>query len=398
MMYKDPIPAIKIQQPLGVFYVFKMKASDLNELTFSSRAKYKKSGFLNNNFDLLEGNQRNLDEERSKDIARFINSVESALPNSIILGANFKEDGTLVEKKKQWYVEETNDGLCYLNIPVNEKLAAIIDGQHRLSGCVISERKDIELLCAVYLDLPVPYHAYLFANINANQKKVPKSLAYELYGFGTEDEDKNIWSPEKLAVSLVRKLNFSERSNLKGKVILGAQISDENKGFISLASLVDSIMKLITKDPKKDRDNILYYRNKKGRKTLVTDESIPLRQCYIDNNDDVIEDTVFEFINYIFDKKRYNDESYLFKTIGVESLFMFLRDCIKLDSGVNMEKIKSRVDKLWDVDFTDDFFTASGIGKSRVYNTILVATGLKNIQKIKKQKDQLKISELLRSY
>lgn len=388
-MAKKSIPAIKIEQPLGVFYVFKMKASELGKITFSSRAKYEKSGLLNNTFKVIKGNQRELDGDREKDIARFINSVESALPNSIILGANFTENGDLADERIQWSVDEDDNGFCTLHIPSEQKLAAVIDGQHRLAGCIRSERPDIELLCAVYLDLPIPYHAFLFANINANQKKVPRSLAYELYGFGTEDESKDIWSPEKLAVSIVRKLNFSDDSKIKGLIILGAQDSDSSKGFISLASLVDSIMKLFTTNPKKDRDHILYYRNKKGRKTLESSNSLPLRDAYIEGRDEEIEKLVFDFIGLVF--SRYDERSYLFKTIGVESLFSLLKEYLKRGGKSDSDSIGLFLMPVWAIDFSTDFYTASGIGKSRIYNTLLVATGVKDISSIANESDREKI-------
>ncbi|EHU4931615.1 DGQHR domain-containing protein [Vibrio vulnificus] len=387
------IPAIKIEQPLGVFYVFKMKASELGVLTFSSRAKYRKSGVLNNTFKVITGNQRELDDGRQRDIARFINSVESALPNSIILGANFDENGQLVEEGEKWFVEEGENGFSTLHIPSDKKLAAVIDGQHRLAGCLESERSDIELLCAVYLDLPIPYHAFLFANINANQKKVPRSLAYELYGFGTDNEDKSIWSPEKLAVSIVRRLNFSDESKVKGKIILGAQDEGNDKGFISLASFVDSIMKLITTNPKKDRDHILYYRNKKGRATLNTNDNLPLRGVYISGEDDILEQLVIDYVNYIFN--RYDENSYLYKTIGVESFFLLLREYIKKERKWDMKSISEFLNPIWDIDFSDDFFTASGIGKSRIYNTLLVATGIKELSDVKNLEDAEKIKILI---
>lgn len=394
MMQNRIIPAIKVEQPLGIFYVFKISAVELGKLTFSSRAKYKKSGVINNTFKVITGNQRELDDSRQKDIARFINSVESALPNSIILGANFDENGQFVEDKDKWFVKEDDNGFCYLHIPTEKKLAAIIDGQHRLAGCLASERDKIELLCAVYLDLPMPYHAFLFANINANQKKVPRSLAYELYGFGTEEEDKSIWSPEKLAVSIARKLNFSEESMLKGKIILGAQDEDEEKGFISLASVVDSIMKLITTNPKKDRDHILYYRNRKGRETLDLNNNLPLRACYINGNDKELEGLVLWFINYIFE--RYDKASYLFKTIGVESLFLLLKAYIKKENKWDINSISLFLEPIWDIDFSNNFFTASGIGKSRIYNTLLISTGLKKLEEVKNIDDANKIRALIR--
>lgn len=388
--------AIKITQPLGTFYVFKMKASDLNSVSYSSRAKYKKSGFFNNAFSPITGTQRELDEDREKEIARYINSVECAIPNSIVLGANISEAGNLIDDESKWFVNDEGNGIYTLTIPKNKKMASIIDGQHRLAGCMKSDRKDLELLCAVYLDLPLPYQAYLFASINANQKKVSKSLAYELYGFGSDNEDKYLWSPEKLAVSIVRKINFDKYSKVKGQIHLGAQSHEEQNGYLSLAAMVESVLSLITNNPKKDRDVILHYRNKSGRSSLEKNKNIPLRDLYISNKDDEIEKVVCDFVNFIFDEINYDAKSYLYKTIGIQSLFTLLKKYLQQKPmPFNINEFKIFCAPIWRIDFSNDFFTASGIGKSRITNTLLAATNLVDLDKIRNEEDRHKIEILI---
>ncbi|WP_137165416.1 DGQHR domain-containing protein [Salinimonas lutimaris] len=400
------IPAIKFNQPLGTFYVFKMNASDLESVSYSSRAKYKKSGYLNNVFSPITGTQRDLDDRREEEIARFVNSVECAIPNSIVLGANMSEDGRLTKEDERWYATEDDNGVCKVVIPSKKKLASIIDGQHRLAGCLLSDRKNIELLVAAYLDLPLPYQAYLFASINGNQKKVPRSLAYELYGFGSDDEDRVLWSPEKLAVSLVRKLNFDDnieyitnnKSKLYHKILLGAQYSESDNGFLSLAALVDSILSLITSNPKKDRDVILHYRNKKGRLQLESNHKIPLREEYIKGNDDEIERVIFDFVDVVFDSSRFDKSSYLYKTIGVQSLFSLLkRYLISSSKPFKKTEFESFCFPVWNVDFKNDYFTASGIGRSRITNTLYIATNLISPSDLKNEDDADKIQALINS-
>ncbi|WP_350996449.1 DGQHR domain-containing protein [Shewanella sp. TB7-MNA-CIBAN-0143] len=393
------IPAFKITQPLGTFYVFKMKANELYSISYSARAKYKKSGFLNNVFSPITGTQRPLEDGRDKEIAQYVNSVECAIPNSIVIGANISEQGGLVNNNERWRVEEDASGACTLIIPTDKKLASIIDGQHRLAGCIKSERKDLELLCVVYLDLPTPYQAYLFASINANQKKVSRSLAYELYGFGTENEDRITWSPEKLCVSIVRNLNFSNDSKIKHKIILGAQAFEDKKGYLSLAALVESILRLITSNPKKDRDIILHYRNEKGRESLGGNTKLPLRVMYINGEDKNIEKIIFDFINFIFNDDHYDEKSYLYKTVGVQSLFTLLKRYLSNKKGeFDINDFKLFCQPIWNVDFSNDYFTASGIGKSRILNTLLVSTGLLDVEKVRNKNDGKKIKKLLISY
>lgn len=384
------LPAIKITQPLGIFYSVAIPADILKKITYVARAKYKSEGIFNKILSPITGTQRSNDEKREEEIGKYIDSSESALPNTIILGANIKANGTLIRESERWHVAEVSEGFYKLIIPTETELASVIDGQHRLNGCLKSERKNYMLACSVYLDLPAPYHAYLFATINANQKKVERSLAYELYGFSLDKEPRNIWSPEKLAVYIVRKLNSSE-GPLKNKVILGAQQEDEKKsGIVSLASLVDSIIGLFSSNPKHDRDLILYHKNDKGRKILsVKKISPPLRDKYINNDDDYIESLINDFILIIYDKLLVlqPDRSYIKKTVGFQALFDWLKCYLQINRKFDKTDIANKFDKISRIDFTDNFYTASGLGRGRMKNVMLINSGLKELLSLRKSND-----------
>src|SRR5690606_7575626 len=178
----------------------------------------------------LKGNQRPKDKNRLKSIAKYIDSVEMSFPNSIIIAANYdKNTGEIVDDEKiRWSINPIGNDIFEIIIPTNNKLAAIIDGQHRLSAFEYiqnQERKSIELVCAIFFDLSNAYQAFLFATINGNQKKVDKGLALEQFGFNVEDEESSSWTPEKFAVYYCRKLNFKE-SALMGRIKLSYQYSE----------------------------------------------------------------------------------------------------------------------------------------------------------------------------
>jgi DNA phosphorothioation-associated DGQHR protein 1 len=381
--------ALKVVQPLGVFYMAMIPASDLESLSYAARAKYKKGGVFNKVFSPIEGTQRDADVKREKEIARYINTSESALPNTVILGANIETDGSLVDGRSRWYVEEISSGIYKLIVPTGKQLASVIDGQHRLNGCLRSERPDFELACAIYLDIPAPYHAYLFATINANQKKVDRSLAYDLYGFGLENEGRNEWSPEKFGVYLVRCLAIE--SGLKGKILLGAQVQDEIKGVVSLAAMVDSIISLISSNPKKDRDDILYHKNSKGRKILeASGFNLPFRQAFIDGKDNYIEESVLFFVDAICSRviPHQPENSFISKTVGFQSLFDYLKKKLQL-SKCTYDKvaIDSDLDALSKIDFSTSFYTASGMGRSRIKNSIFLKLGMIKLSDLEHSRD-----------
>ncbi|MGK3329571.1 DGQHR domain-containing protein [Escherichia fergusonii] len=187
------LPAIKVEQPLGDFYVVSIPAEVLLEVCYTIRAEIldgyedQSISHVGTFINKLVGNQRVTTRSRLEEIKRYTETVDASFPNSIILGVNYSSNGTLVtDEAVRWDIEQKDNGFYYLTIPTGEKLASIIDGQHRVFGFTNSNCKDMELLCSVYLDLPLAYHGRIFTNININQRRVDKNLAYNLFQFDME--------------------------------------------------------------------------------------------------------------------------------------------------------------------------------------------------------------------
>ncbi|MGN5054377.1 DNA phosphorothioation-associated DGQHR protein 1 [Aeromonas veronii] len=385
------LPAIKVEQPIGSFYAVSISSDLLSKIAFSSRAEYQSKS---DSFFSLKGNQRELDLKRSKQIGQYIDSVESTFPNAIILGANFDKNGNLIEDYDvRWRVEKNGEQYTLVIPSADNMVATIIDGQHRLSGFEYSEREKMDLLCSVFIDLPAPYQAYIFATINFNQKSVNKSLAYDLYGFRVEEEDKKEWSPEKLAVYIARKLN-KYSTPFKNKIKLGAPLDlDETRAsskLVSLSTVVDGIIKLITNDPKKDRDQLLNYKNKVGRSALSQSmSSQPLRKFYLNYDDNVIENIVTNYFDRVSQILwiHQSEGSYLLKTIGFQAQFEILRQYLISTSDYELKNIDDVIKGLMDIDFSDIFFTASGIGASRIKNIALIKMNMKQLSDLNGHKD-----------
>jgi DNA phosphorothioation-associated DGQHR protein 1 len=220
-------PAIRVNQRFGHFYVVKFTANELLRIAYPEHLR-RKNG-------VLVGNQRLINKDRAHAINDYIGSANCAFPNSIILAANFRkdDDGALCEDDDYcWTVKKNGNSESYnLVVPKIEPMAVIIDGQHRLEGFreAGDEARNMELICSVYLDLPSSLQAFLFATINSTQKPVPKSLAYELFGFDLTKEPPETWSPDKLAISICRKLNDDEKSPFFGHIKPGATSDDSVK-------------------------------------------------------------------------------------------------------------------------------------------------------------------------
>lgn len=372
-------PALKVEQPLGTFYVISISAAELLKVCYSDKAKMAGDGIN------ISGTQRKEDELRQKEISRYIVTHEAAFPNSIILGANYTEEGELVQDDRQWRVEETDSGGHVLTIPSSDELASIIDGQHRLRSFRYAEeevKKDFQLLCSIYLDLPVPYHAYLFSTINFNQKKVDRSLAYNLFGFDIDASDSDKWVPETLAVSLARRLNV-EDTPFKNSIVLGvigATTSHESMK-ISMATVVDGLLRLFSKKPKRDRSEMMKVDRESRSRKYLGDDGSPLRFLYKNGYDEVIFEVVvnyFKVVNEIF-WERAPKESYINKTVGVQALFDVLEKLLigfedHLDGGEEDFKAKLKNAAKADLDFSGA--QASGIGRTQIRNQILSSLNL----------------------
>ncbi len=379
------IYALKVRQPFGDFFVTKISALDLLEITFSERLTYTDAK------GKLRGAQRVDDQKRLNEIADYIDTVEMAFPNSVVLAANYTKEGFVYEEDEEdrWTVEQVYgmDNVYRITIPTNKPLAAIVDGQHRIKAFRFSERSDkaeIELPCSIFFEVPNAYQAFLFATINGNQKRVDRSLALEQFGFNVIDEPEPEWTPDKLAVFLSRKLNMLENSPLYRRVKLAPQ---DPKGFfinktdwyVSLATIVDGILSLITNRPKRDRiemtlqTSIIFF-GKRNRNALegIADKS-PLRGLYLKNKDDEIYECVKGYFSVI--KTVLWDEtpagSYIVKTVGVLALFDLLRRILELNP--NERSFELYINPFRYADFNDNFFQASGVGRSRIRKVLFAA-------------------------
>lgn len=389
---------LEVNQPFGSFYVAKLKASELLKIAESDPYRVLDNG-------QFAGVQRPRQESRLKEIAEYLSGTESALPNSIVIAGN--TSSSLDEDR--WTIMKEGDEK-FLLVPKLKINGTIIDGQHRVNGFrLLNEEKQekYELVCSIYLDIPNPYQAFLFATINMNQKKVDKSLAYELYGYNLDEENSNAWSSEKLAVFLTRKLNFDEDSIFKHHILVAAENDDilfevspkNQEWYVSTATIVDGILSLITTNQKRDRDKLQQLPAKERRREALQVDSSPLRQFYLQNNDKLIYTAVKNFFTASFDLL-YKRKSYIFKTVGIQAQFSVLKKILQNElenrKDISVEYFKEKLAPAVNVDFSNNFYTASGVGKSRILNSILILLDYKDVSEISKIEERENYRKLLK--
>ena len=410
------VPALRVSQPMGVFYVTVLPARLLMEVCFSDQLRI--SGQSDSTYE-LEGNQRELDEQRLHAIARYVSRADYSFPNTIILAAQSLPEEFLLEEKEEdedvdvdvdvekikpedpeepgerWIVSTGTSGTSHtITIPNNSKAVAIIDGQHRLRSFeyAIPERLDMPLVCSVFFDLNNSLQAQLFATINSNQKPVSKSLTYELFGYNIFEEPEDSWSPDKLAVFLTRKLNTEEGSPLRKRIAIApdgdlvfADTAYDDSWHVSMATIVDGIIRLISTNAKEDSNELLKTMPALKRSVLNTarpKDRAPLRRLYVEENDTVIYSIVRNFLSaceVTFWQKAQPD-SFIFKTVGLQALFDILRMLapeIMVSKKATVPSFVERLAPAADINFSRDVFRSpSGTGRGAIKNAIKAALRL----------------------
>lgn len=400
------LPALKINQTFEGFYAISISAFDLLKVSFSDPMRYEDE-------NTLVGHQRKLDlNKRVKEITNYIQGVDFAFPNSIIIAANYTDKGIVEDnEEKRWRITTDDIGHLTLVIPTDTKLASIIDGQHRLEGFKNTNeefQKKTQLLVSVYFDLPNPYQAYLFATINYNQKPVDKSLALEQFGFQTNVTPSNTWSPELLSVFFAKKLNIDQDSPFKGRIKMAPigsdiflnQNLDADNWTVSTACIVRGILSLISTNPRNDSNDLKKYAIKFRDRNLLKYDETPLREFFIKNNDSFIYKIITNYFNSVNEMifKNYKN-SLITKTVGIDALFLVLKtiltENLAKDKDVSVTYFNNLVNKFSHIDFKDDFFSPSGKGTRRLANTILVALNMKQLSTIRNESDIESIRKIL---
>lgn len=407
--------ALRVRQELAECWVAALPASLLLEVCFSDRLSAEHTGDPERPYT-VDGIQRDYQEKRLQEIGKYIDRDDSAFPNSIILAANSRpSDGTIEDSPedqaeedaedeesdyphttgvdRRWTIELGEDGCHELVIPTSDRLAAIVDGQHRLFGFAkadVVERLAMDMICAIYLDLPKPFQAQIFATINSNQKRVDKSLTYEMFGYNIDDDDPSFWSPDKLAVFLTRRLGSDDNSPLKGRIAIApkkdaqlAALTGEPGWKVSTAVIVEGIARLITSNPKTDANSL--QTPNKVRRIDIADrrkDKSPLRGAYFAAQDVVIYTMV---LNYLIACQRVfwvlaPADSFILKTVGIQALFDILRK-ISAEAYerkvISVEHFEAILAPAGSLDFTEDRFrNASGSGRSIIRRAIEEQIGL----------------------
>jgi DGQHR domain-containing protein len=377
------ISCLEIEQPIGVFYVGKINWQDLLEISYSEKRRIIDEE--NEKEPSYFGIQRELSDRRLKEISHYVSYKDATFPSSIVLAipsvTKIDEENDIINVE----FDKTNNKL---KLRRDNKIAHIIDGQHRIFGLekykidnpLLANILNFELLVSIFVDIDDDNQSMIFATINKAQTKVNKSLVYDLFELAKTK------SPQRTAHNIVKLLNEENNSPLKGMVNRLGKANDPLRETITQSTLVESFIKYISQNPMKDRDIL-----KRGKKLDKIDgkelNSKFFRNWFIDNEDHKIAEVIWNYFSAI---KRHWPLSWgstiLTKSTGVIALLKFLSPIVN-KIGVNkvitenefyeiISKIDIKDGNGTESDFNTKNYIPGAKGQLDLYKDLIKKSGL----------------------
>jgi len=340
------IPCLKIDQPIGQFYVGVIGHAELLKIAYVDQRK------LSSEIDDFMGIQRQLSKSRVKKIEEYVQNVDATFPTSIIISIR-DENCSWDKKSKVLTIHESTDTKL-------EAVAKILDGQHRVEGMKkLDSEGSFELSVTIFVDVDVATQANIFSTVNLAQTKVNRSLVYDLFSY------EKVRSPQKscheIAVALNRKSTspFFERVKRLGIATPGV----ENE-TLTQAAVVESLLAFVSKKPTEDRNSFMRKLSLE-RPSDEELEKLPFRGLWLDAKEADIAKIVFNFFSAVVDRWPESWEAIrrkgnvLPKTNGFKALMRFLKpvylDIVDGRYG-KVPTIDQFAEYLYEVDLDDDDF------------------------------------------
>lgn len=215
-------PVVVVSQNSREFYLTRLHARDLVQISYAS---------VRNRDDEEGAVQRLLNPRRIDSIKDFTVSGGD-YPNCIVLN--------WVDKKP------LKIGGSKITIPIKDRIAQIIDGQHRVEGLrqaikAKPEVGELEIPVVFYQNLTTQQCADIFLSINTEQKPVQRSLVFDLYNVASE----YVVDPAAVrARDIATLLNEKEDSPFKDLIRFANEGKKKGIG-VDLSTVVTSLKPLV---------------------------------------------------------------------------------------------------------------------------------------------------------
>jgi DGQHR domain-containing protein len=272
-----------------------------------------------------------------------------------------------------------------LEIRRDQRVAKVLDGQHRIEGLNHLDPKNapFELPVTIFVDADIEQQALIFATINKTQTKVNKSLVYDLFELAKNR------SPEKTCHNIAIVLNHKEDSPFYNKIRILGTADDAARETLTQATFVEALLKYISKNPMKDRD---FLKRNLGKRLPDIDSS-EKRQLFLfdwfrNEEDAKIAKLVLNYFSAV--QKRWPKAwamhmdygLVLNRTTGYIALMKFFRDvCLEFKIEPNIPSSEQfygvfQKVKLKDEEFTKERFLPGTTGQQALYRQLLADTGV----------------------
>jgi DGQHR domain-containing protein len=381
------LPVLKIEQPIGTFFVGSIKAKDLVDIAdFDIRRLTKEEGI-----DSYLGIQRELDPKRVKEIRLYVRGLDATFPTSVVLAvpeACVTLDGS-EEAGNRFFT------MTLSNLPENEdgagilyrQIARVIDGQHRIEGLRGLTDIEFEVNVSIFVGADIADQAAIFSTVNLAQTKVNRSLVYDLFELSKSR------SPERTCHDVVVSLDRAQKSPFFKRIKrLGTATEGRFGETLSQATVVNGILQYICKNRLEViRDRQIGRRggtfppaDPKDHRRLV------LRPFFLNNDDVGIAEVIWNYFEAVAGRwpQAWNANGagmMLNRTNGFNALTRLFRPAYlyfaEPGQAVTADQFTSLFDKspLGDADFNPAKFVPGTSGATELYHTLVADLGLAEI-------------------
>ena len=376
---------LEIKQPIGTFYVGKVDWQDLLKISYSEKRRIIDEE--NDKTPSYFGIQRELSDKRLKEISQYVTYQDATFPSGVVLAI---PSITKTNEEEELINVEYDAQKNTLKIRADDKIAHIIDGQHRIFGLekylhdfpLKAPALHFELLVSIFIDIDDDNQSMIFATINKAQTKVNKSLVYDLFELAKTK------SPQRTAHNIAKLLDEEKNSPLKGMINRLGKANDPLRETVTQSTLVENIIKYVSNNPMSDRDLL-----KKGEKIKPADEKEMklrfFRNWFINNEDTKIARVIWNYFSAI--KKHWPNAwgtSILTKSTGIITFMKFLSPLVN-HIGINKEiseaeffEIISKININDGIGNHSDFNTTKYVpgvkGQATLYKELLDKSGINN--------------------
>lgn len=295
------LPVLKVEQPIGTFYVASIKAKDLVEISYSDVRRLAQD---QRDVEKYLGIQRPVSPKRIKDIKLYIEGNDATFPTSVILSIDercveFESIGGQLGRMtiKPFTPDE---GSNEEPIPLS-KVAKVLDGQHRIAAfmdesnnwCFDLGERNFDINVSIFVGADISEQANIFATVNLAQTRVNKNLVYDL------TELANTASPYKTCHNVAVALDQEKSSPLYQRIKrLGTATPGRKKEPLTQASFVESLVKFISPNPVQDR-NILLASGKLKPAALDELAKYPFRNLFISGREIDMAEIIYNYFKAV---------------------------------------------------------------------------------------------------